>query len=226
MNVFRSSRGFTLVEVLIATTLLSLVMLGLLTAMRSIAQTETRIDERIRGDDDWRVSERFLRTIMASVSPRQRDATAGAPRRIDFSGGADALQWIGVMPARHGAGGLYRFRLYTRPAIADAPAALMLEFSPYVPGFEAPPDPGAVQSRALVSGISGAGFRYQDDLTPGEPWVSDWPHADRLPRRIALSVAGATRPWPEVVVAVTPTTGPVLAARRGAVTSNAATEPF
>ncbi|UCG99600.1 MAG: prepilin-type N-terminal cleavage/methylation domain-containing protein, partial [Burkholderiales bacterium] len=37
MRMLRLPRGFTLVEVLVATALLSLVMLGLLTAMRSFA---------------------------------------------------------------------------------------------------------------------------------------------------------------------------------------------
>ena len=72
MRAIGLHRGFTLVEVLVATALLSLVMLGLLTAMRSFAQSETRIDERIRIDDDLRVSERFLRLVMGNVSPRPR----------------------------------------------------------------------------------------------------------------------------------------------------------
>ena len=153
MKAIGLHRGFTLVEVLVATALLSLVMLGLLTAMRSFAQSETRIDERIRIDDDLRVSERFLRLVMGNVSPRPRATPAGAQKEIDFFGGADALRWIGVMPARHGAGGLYRFHLYARPATADGPAALVLEFFPFVPGFETPLDPAAVQSRAMATPV-------------------------------------------------------------------------
>jgi general secretion pathway protein J len=138
MRAIGLHRGFTLVEVLVATALLALVMLGLLTAMRSFAQSETRIDERIRIDDDLRVSERFLRLVMGNVSPRPRATPAGAQKEIDFFGGADRMRWIGVMPARHGAGGLYRFHLYARAATAEGPAALVLEFFPFVPGFEAP----------------------------------------------------------------------------------------
>jgi general secretion pathway protein J len=215
MATSRLPRGFTLVEVLVAMALLSLVMLGLLTAMRSFAQSETRIDERIRIDDDLRVSERFLRTVLSSVSPRTRSTPAGAPKEIDFAGGADDMRWIGVMPARHGAGGLYRFHLYARPATADDPTALMLEFVPYVPGFEAPLDPGAVQQRAMATAIGEVRFRYQDDLASGEQWLAEWPHADRLPRRIGLSVVNATHPWPEMIVAVLPVSGPMSVGRGG-----------
>ena len=215
MTVPRPPRGFTLVEVLVAMALLSLVMLGLLTAMRSFAQSETRIDERIRIDDDLRVGERFLRSVMATVSPRPRPTPAGAPKQIEFFGGADAMRWIGVMPARHGAGGLYRFHLHGRPATAAEPSALVLEFFPYVPGFEAPLDPGAVQSRAMANAIGEVRFRYQDDLASGEQWLAEWPHADRLPRRIALSLASDKLPWPELIVSIVPIAGPTQVGRGG-----------
>jgi general secretion pathway protein J len=208
MRMLRLPRGFTLVEVLVATALLSLVMLGLLTAMRSFAQSETRIDERIRIDDDLRVSERFLRSVMATVSPRPRSTPAGAAKEVDFVGGADAMRWIGVMPARHGAGGLYRFHLYARAATADTPPALMLEFSPFVPGFEAPLDPATVNSRAMATGIGEVRFRYQDDLESGEQWLAEWPHTDRLPRRIGLTAASDRLPWPEMIVTVVPVASP------------------
>lgn len=208
MRAIGLHRGFTLVEVLVATALLSLVMLGLLTAMRSFAQSETRIDERIRIDDDLRVSERFLRLVMGNVSPRPRATPAGAQKEIDFFGGADALRWIGVMPARHGAGGLYRFHLYARPATAEGPAALVLEFFPFVPGFETPLDPAAVQSRAMATPVGEVRFRYQDDLESGEQWLAEWPHVDRLPRRIGLSATAERLPWPEVIVAVVPLANP------------------
>jgi general secretion pathway protein J len=226
MNALRPHRGFTLVEMLVATALLALVMLGLLTAMRSFAQSGTRIDERIRLDDDLRVSERFLRAVLSTVSPRMRSAAVGAPKQIDFHGGVDTMRWIGVMPARHGAGGVYRFRLFVRPAGDGEPSALVLEFFPYASGFDAPLDDGAVQSRAMLTGISGVSFRYRDDLASGQAWLTEWPHADRLPRGIGLSVLGSDRPWPELVVGVVPLTGPAEAARGGGLGSGLVIGPF
>ncbi len=219
-------RGFTLVELLVAVALLALVMLGLLTAMRSFAQTETRIDERIRSDEDLRVTEQFLRTILGAVSPRTRSVATGAPRQIDFAGGADELRWIGVMPARHGAGGLYRFRLFTRPATAAEPSALMLEFAPYVAGFDAPAQPTSVLTRVMVLDIGEIRFRYLDEPGAEDAWLADWPHSDRLPRRIGLSVLGISQPWPEIVVSANPVVGPSALARGGGLTSGPIIGPF
>jgi len=226
MTRLRVARGFTLVEVLVATALLGLVTLGLLSAMRSFAQTETRIDDRIRMDDDLRVSERFLRTIVSTVSPRLRPTAAGEPKQIDFVGTTDSMRWIGVMPARHGAGGLYRFHLFTRPASADEPTALVLEFFPYVPGFEVALDPAAVQSRAMASGISEVRFRYQDDVDADEQWLPEWPHPDRLPTRIGLSVLAAAQPWPEILTGVIPVTGPSTIGSGGGLAGGPVIGPF
>lgn len=225
MRTQASLHGFTLIELLVAMALLSLVMLGLLTALRSFAQTEVRVDERIRLDEDLRVSEQFLRTILGAVSPRLRSAAAGAPRQIDFYGAADGMRWIGVMPARHGAGGLYRFRLYAQPT-ADQRAMLMLEFAPYVAGFDGPLDPAAVQSRVMVASVDRVRFQYQDDLRSGRQWLADWPYADRLPRRVSLSVLGTEQPWPELVVPVVAVVGPGSVARGGGIVSGTTIGPF
>jgi hypothetical protein len=91
----------------------------------------------------------------------------------------------------------------------------VLEFFPYVTGFAAPLEPTATQSRTMAAGIGEVSFRYQDNLESGEQWLADWPHADRLPRRIGLSVTGTGHPWPEMVVSVMAVSGPSPAGRGG-----------
>lgn len=220
------ARGFTLVEVLVATTLLTLVIAGLLTAMRSFAQTEERIDRRIRSDEDLRAAGPFLRSVISTVSPRLRAVPAGSAKQIDFSGGTGSLRWIGVMPARHGAGGLYRFHLHARPANADETAALLLEFSPYAPGIDAALDPAGAHSRVMATGVGEVAFRYRDDPRFGGEWLAEWPHADRLPTQIGLHVRGGSRAWPEIVVAVIPVVGPASVGRAGGLISGPIIGPF
>jgi hypothetical protein len=68
-------------------------------------------------------------------------------------------------------------------------------------------------------------LRYQDDVDGAGRWFDDWPHADRLPRRIGLTVQADRHAWPETVVAVTPAAGPA-AAGRGGVTSGPTVGPL
>ena len=56
----RAARGFTLIEVLIALTLLSLLMLALTGAMRAMGQTSERVEQRIEAEDDYRIAQAFL----------------------------------------------------------------------------------------------------------------------------------------------------------------------
>ena len=50
--MIRRLRGFTLVEVLVAMVLLSLLMLALTGALRAMGQTEERVEQRVAAADD------------------------------------------------------------------------------------------------------------------------------------------------------------------------------
>ncbi len=72
-------RGFTLVELLVVISLLSLVMLAMASALRTTAQTEERVDARLRKVDDLRTTDGFLRSVLGRVSMR---TASSASRRF------------------------------------------------------------------------------------------------------------------------------------------------
>src|SRR5256885_9315800 len=61
-------KGFTLVELLVVMALLSLLMLGLASAMSTVSQTQERVDARLDRMDHQRVSIGFLRTVLGQRS--------------------------------------------------------------------------------------------------------------------------------------------------------------
>ena len=65
-------RGFTLVELLVVMALLSLLMLGLVSALRTMAQTEERIDGRLAQADEFRVTTAFVQEILGQISIRRK----------------------------------------------------------------------------------------------------------------------------------------------------------
>lgn len=193
-----TGRGFTLVEILVVMTLLSVVMLALGASMRTIAQTETRVDERLARADEMRVASSFLFAVMERVSVRKSDVTtkAGASLYL-FVGAPDAVMWIGVMPARYGAGGRYFFRLAVESTVGGR--ALVLRFAPWA-GAAVFPDWNAAASRALVLNISGLQLEYGDDTAVNANWTRQWSIADRLPGRIRVSISTATGAWPYLII--------------------------
>lgn len=191
--------GFTLVELILSLTIISIIMVGLLTAMRSFGITDEKLEKRLSQADERRVVSGFLEDVLGQALFRPRSSMSGKPDESSFSGGPDSLEWIGVMPARHGVGGLHHFRLYV--AGDGRSAALMLAYLPFA-GLEMLPDWSLAERRVLVDAVSGFALRYQ--LEDGGAWLHQWrmaPDSGQLGRvGVALAAGGAE--WPLLVVPV------------------------
>lgn len=199
----RVAAGFTLVELLVAMALLSIVMAGLMSALRSFGMTETRIDSRIREADEQRISAQLLRDVLGAVSLKLRPPSVGGVRQIVFTGGASEIRWIGLMPARHGAGGLYHFRLAVGQVDQTSKGKLLLQFAPFV-GIEPPSDWGRVEARVLVDHVDELQIAYLDEGLQPPAWLGQWSRPEKLPDRIRLSVRARGRAWAELVIKVYP----------------------
>lgn len=191
----REVRGFTLVELLVVMALLSLVMVAMGSALRTASQTEQRVDARLQRMDDLRTVSGFLRSVLGRVSAQKisTPVVAGASSYF-FSGSASYMSWVGVMPARYGAGGRYHFRL----ELTDA-GVLLLQYMPW-DGTAALPDWTAGQSASLLSGVTGLTFQYADGVVDPPEWSPQWTIIERLPERVSISVQMASGAWPEIVV--------------------------
>lgn len=189
----RGLRGFTLVEILVAMSLLSVVMLALGSALRSIAQTEERIDQRLESADEMRIAAAFIRSTLERVSARKVAPAPPARQGVLFAADPVSVAWIGVMPARYGAGGRSFFRLGVEPT--GRTSALVIRFVPWVdaPHF---PDWSGAESRVLVRDVTRVSFRFQDGQASPPQWSADWPDRERLPDRLQLEVETVSGPWP------------------------------
>jgi general secretion pathway protein J len=203
----RAASGFTLVELLVAMSLMSLILLAMSSAMHTMGQTESRLDERSTRLDDFRSTLSFLRSTLGRVSMRLRPAAGSSDQsNYLFEGGSESISWIGAMPARYGAGGRHFFRLTAEPW--GQGYALVLRYFPWTPGVGFP-DWTQVEGRVLVGGVTAFAIQYEDARTaPGE-WLPDWSmvmtntnqdRRSRLPSRVRLQIQVAAIDWPELVI--------------------------
>lgn len=196
----RNVAGFTLVEILVVMTLLSVIMLGLGAAMRTIAQTEERVDQRLQRADETRVTASFLGATLGRISARRSQAPTQVGGSVAlFSGRPDAVMWVGVMPARYGAGGRYFFRLGLERR-ADR-ADLVIRFAPWT-AAGAFPDWATTDSRVLVRGVTAMGLDYGHEAGGVQTWQGDWTDPQVLPGRIRISLRTATQDWPQLTIAL------------------------
>lgn len=204
--------GFTLLELLVVMSLLALVMVSMGSALRSMAQTESKIDAKLARNDQMRVVSYFLQQALSRVSTDRRiSQPVGKATANLFQAQNDGISWVGVMPARVGMGGRHFLRL----AVEDAEngRALVLRYRPWSP--EGNPILGQQGTkRILVEKLTSVSIEAQglpvrlESINAEWPrdWVKGWPVTTELPQRIRLSLVDSLGPWPPIVVQVTPAT--------------------
>ena len=191
------SAGLTLVEVVVALAVLSLVVLALGASLRGLSQSATRVDERIEAIDELRVGAAFLREVFERTLPLR---AAGPERRLLFDAQPQGLAWAAVMPARFGAAGRFAFRLALEPA-DDGSQSLVLRYAPLGGPAGRFPDWAQAEHRVLARRVEAFSLGYGGEgLAAG--WQPQWTDVERVPPRLRLDVATAAMAWPPLVLAV------------------------
>lgn len=193
--------GFTLIEVVVALVLLAVILTGLVSALVTFARTGERVDQRTLAGDDVRLVYAFLKQSLEPASPRVRTRPRDSAVVSWLQGTDSELEWLGLMPARHGVGGLYHLRLATERS-GDR-VRLMLYYLPYA-GDDPPPDWSLAGAHLLLEDVTGLEISYR--ALDEADWRGEWLEAGVLPARVRISLAQGGSAWPALIV-------PVLAAQ-------------
>lgn len=190
----KTSRGFTLLELLVALAVTSAVVALMFAGVGVIGRSEER---------NQRVIERSERMLMVSQwLGRKFDTLRLLSRRDEnifvnfFSGNAAGAIWVAPLPERGDAGGLYVFRM-SPLRHADGRVDLSVEAVPYDGALMAL-DWGKALRETLLSDVRTLQWHYQDGLT-GQ-WTQQWDSAKaQYPARIRVEIADARGDWPPLV---------------------------
>jgi general secretion pathway protein J len=177
--------GFTLVEVLAALAVASLIIVSL-----NLASTAVR-----QGVDKTRQSLGSQAALSAAAGIFQRDAAriaklrrAGGAKPGNYLFEGSARQMIYPLSEFEGVsqGGLFLVRLRARDS--DDGTQLIRDRALLLPGEAAVEDRSWSDAVVLLEGTFDIGFAYRAQRTGGRDWNESWDSSDAMPEQIRLTI--------------------------------------
>ena len=184
----RAQAGFTLLEIVLAMTLLSVMLLLLWSGVTFAMKSWDAGDAVGRGSADRRIGEAFLRRELGELFPmRWKDPTK---LRMAFDGARDHLRFVSARPAGVTRAGLSLVglevagdarkgerNLYMRRALPDDAAE---NFDPL----------NEAEPIVLLAGVDSVAFQYfgaESDFNDPS-WRDEWTVVDRIPQLVRIQV--------------------------------------
>jgi general secretion pathway protein J len=189
--------GFTLLEVLGALALLSLLLLGVYSGVRSATHTVQAGTLKIEQLDDVRSAQMFLRRELEQAMT-QAIAHDDNGNNIYFSGSSSEMRFVAPLPGYLGQLGpqLIDVKLVSH---GDQGKQLVASLAILPPDGSKPKALGDPQ--VLVDGVVDGGFSYRGLNPQGQPmdWQSDWNYTGNMPNIVTIKLALQNgREWPQL----------------------------
>lgn len=199
----RDMRGFTLIEVLLATALLAAGLALAFSTIHGARVAVQRGEQLAQRNEHMRAVHGFLRRRVSSALPLgfATDPVSGQPMR--FVGEPARMRFVADLPAYLGRGGPHLHELVVADA-DDGDLRLTVAFAMVLAGKTVPaqePRPPEL----LATRLEQVRFRYRglDAQNRPGPWTTHWRTVGHLPLQVAIEIVGADGDrWPPLIVAL------------------------
>ncbi|WP_049723715.1 prepilin-type N-terminal cleavage/methylation domain-containing protein [Gilvimarinus polysaccharolyticus] len=189
------TRGFTLIELVVSIAILSLIVLATVTAMRTLANTQARLEQKAEASSQMQLVSNYLRQALSDAKPVTM-LELGVPSGVYFYGNESYLQFVAPLAISGRAGGLWSLRL------ALQEGQLMAQ---YQPGLQLAEWTDSDLSYVLLSDVEEFAVAYR--VNAYDDWVADWDGLESrpdsgMPSHVRLQLKVAGRYWPVIIVAM------------------------
>jgi general secretion pathway protein J len=196
----KSKRGFTLIEVLIAMTLLSLMVVLLFGSMRISAESWLKGEDKITQVNDVAVVYQFFQHHLTEARPLWDDFS-GEYKLLAFQGDNQKLQFVSAFPASAKKSGLQLFSI--RMANDGDEKILLVSIKPFFKSAEG--EDWRTEEVTLLRHVSNFSLFYyqQDENAPEGMWLDSWLEIETHPKLVKVKIERDDGSfWPEMVFAL------------------------
>ena len=181
--------GFTLIEVLIAMSLLSIMVILLFASLRICAVSWEKGEQKIADVNEIAVVYQFFQRQLAVTKPVWDDFNYQDDRRFAFAGGHEYLKFVSEFPVSSARAGLQLFsiELENNPEKRQS----WIVHANVVPFYKlAQETTNDISSVVLIKNIKSLEFFYLGDSVAGENaiWQDEWLGQESLPKLIKIEL--------------------------------------
>lgn len=195
----RTSRGFTLIEVLIAMTLLGIMVVLLFSSMKICADSWQKGEDKITEVNDAAVVYQFFQRHLSTALPLWNDFSEKDNKVFAFQGKSQELQFVSAFPASAKKSGL---QLFSLKLINDGEGQIIqVSITPFYPVAEG--EEWRKEEVALLRHVRNFSLSYfgLDESQPDGLWQEDWLEKETQPRLVKIKIERDDDSyWPEMVV--------------------------
>ena len=196
----KKPKGFTLIEVIIAMTLLSLILVLLFSTIFTANKSWQSTERKITQNNELRLVGHFIQRQLSQNIPLmwidQKE------QRLIFEGKNNELNFTSTLPAHRGGGGIQLITLKVNQT--DDVHHLDLYYrhaNPDISPFETTDD---VEQVILIENINGIELSYfgQEKIDEDPVWRDKWQNNEFLPMLVSLKIRTVDEnlDWPEMKI--------------------------
>lgn len=194
------AKGFTLLEVLIGMSLLSVMMLLLFGSLRTCVQNWDAGEKKISEVNQLAVIQKFFKNRLESVFPLD-DNFSTEEKVFSFQGEQERIQFVSAMPASAGRMGLQIFKIELEQGTLEKGDKIIVTIAPFFPLLEG--KEWDDEKVVIVEKIKKMEFAYfgAGEKEDEPQWTKDWLEMKKLPLLVSIAIELINGDvWPEFVV--------------------------
>jgi len=195
MPIKQNSSGFTLLEVMLAMTLLSIMVVLLFSSLKIGAESWNKGEKKIAEVNEKAVVYQFFKRHLPAIKPLWNEFSDG-DRTFSFQGKTDTLQFVSAFPASAARKGLQLFKMkldQTEKGIVK------VELSPFYPTLDE--QEWQKEEVVLLENVKSIELSYFDLIRT--TWMDSWQEKQTLPALIKIKIELFDDSfWPEMVFAL------------------------